>query len=341
MIRVFFFIFFLIIVFNSCQPDKTVIEGKIIGIKDSWVKIRLWEFESLKHIVIDSVFVCNEKFDFTIPKVKGGLCFDFYFEVDKVSRFIFIEEGEHIEIKGNINNTKNQFGIDVIELEVSGGKSHSELVKQEIEIAKFEKSLPVIDSIIKTNKSSLLTPVFILVSIGNERYFDSLSTKVQNSYYGVQVASRIKKIQKSEIGKKVVDFNCKDQKGNHFTLSNNKCKYIILDFWASWCKPCRESHPELISLYNQYNLKGLEIVGISTDRNNTSAWLSAIEQDKIGKWKHILDGSCNIKSIADTNYVRFLPEKIIIDSNFIIIKRYKGHQEGYIKKFMDSLYQVN
>ena len=88
-------------------------------------------------------------------------------------------------------------------------------------------------------------------------------------------------------GDKAPDFTAKDIDGKEHKLADLKGKYVLVDFWAAWCKPCRQENPNVVRLYNQYKDKGFEILGVSLD-DNRDAWLQAIEQDGL-TWKHMSD----------------------------------------------------
>ncbi|MNE72996.1 Thiol-disulfide oxidoreductase ResA [compost metagenome] len=110
---------------------------------------------------------------------------------------------------------------------------------------------------------------------------------------------------------------------------------MLLDFWASWCAPCRKGNPHLISLYSKYKDKGLEIIGISDDDSNLAAWKKAVEQDKIGIWKHVLRGLKRTskgydksEDISEPYAIHSLPTKILVDKNGVIIGRYGGGGEN-------------
>jgi thiol-disulfide isomerase/thioredoxin len=121
----------------------------------------------------------------------------------------------------------------------------------------------------------------------------------------------------------------------------------LLDFWASWCVPCRKGNPHLLSLYSKYKDKGLEIIGVSDDDNNHEAWQKAVDKDGIGVWKHVLRGldmkkrlagEENESDISQYYGIHSLPTKILIDPNGIIIGRYGGggeSDEAMDKKFAE------
>ena len=125
-----------------------------------------------------------------------------------------------------------------------------------------------------------------------------------------------------------LDFALPSLKGDSIRLSSMKGKVFLLDFWASWCVPCRFSNKELVKLYSKYRDKGFEILGVSLD-DNRNAWKKAVNKDKItwlqinddGGWKAISAAKWNINAIPasflidkDGNVVAFDPEKQELES---------------------------
>ena len=120
-----------------------------------------------------------------------------------------------------------------------------------------------------------------------------------------------------------LDFSLPDLKGDSVRLSSMKGKVFLLDFWASWCVPCRFSNKQLVKLYDRYKDKGFEILGVSLD-DNRGAWKKAVSKDKItwlqindnGGWDAISAAKWNINAIPasflidkDGNVIAFDPEK--------------------------------
>ena len=112
----------------------------------------------------------------------------------------------------------------------------------------------------------------------SRRMFNTLGTGARASQYGRILKERIDRLAKTDQGAKAPDFTLPDAKGNPVTMSSVKGKIKIIDFWASWCGPCRLNNPHLKKLYEEFHPKGLEIVGVSLDTDK-EAWLMAIEKD--------------------------------------------------------------
>lgn len=166
--------------------------------------------------------------------------------------------------------------------------------------------------------------------------YQNLSDDIKNSEYGKVILKEIKTLQGGSPGSVASVFNVKDINGEQLNLADFKGKkYVLLDFWASWCVPCRKGNPHLLSLYSKYKDKGLEIVGISDDDSKPEAWKTAVAQDGIGVWKHVLRGLKmtgqsfdRSADISEPFGIHSLPTKILIDKNGVIIGRYGGGGEN-------------
>jgi len=165
-----------------------------------------------------------------------------------------------------------------------------------------------------------------------KKYYEAFSPSVKASSYGKKMLKEVQSLQSGSPGSTAAVFAKKDINGQDLSLADFKGeKYVLLDFWASWCVPCRKGNPHLLSLYSKYKDKGLEIIGVADDDSAQQAWKRAVEQDKIGVWKHVLRGlkrtSTGYDRSEDTSEgfgIHSLPTKILIDKNGIIIGRYGG-----------------
>jgi len=114
-------------------------------------------------------------------------------------------------------------------------------------------------------------------------------------------------------------FTLPDLDGNKVTLSSYKGQLVLVDFWASWCIPCRHENPKIKALYNRFkkrkfeDVDGFEVISISVDEHR-SAWLKAVEKDALN-WKQLLDAD---SKVADEYFVKRLPTTFLIDEKGII-----------------------
>jgi peroxiredoxin len=190
------------------------------------------------------------------------------------------------------------------------------------------------------NPKSFVTPYYLNMLQANEAIsldsvksiFSGLDITIQNSKYSKYIKDDIRKQENILVGAIAPDFKAIDLNNKIVTLSEFKGKNVVLlDFWASWCVPCRKSIPYLKALYNKYNSKGLEIIAVSLDMNK-KAWISAVNQDSTYIWRHVpiaekyaADPSQITKDDIYTNYfVQSIPVQILIDKNGKIIGRWGG-----------------
>jgi len=170
----------------------------------------------------------------------------------------------------------------------------------------------------------------------SKQLYARLSDRLKQSNYGKEIAAEIKSLEGGSAGSVASVFSSMDINGQPLGLADFKGKkYVLLDFWASWCVPCRKGNPHLLSLYSKYKDKGLEIIGVSDDDMNHEAWKKAVAQDNIGVWKHILRGLKRTATgydksadISEPYAIHTLPTKILIDKNGIIVGRYGGGGEN-------------
>jgi peroxiredoxin len=121
------------------------------------------------------------------------------------------------------------------------------------------------------------------------------------------------------IGQPAPEIALPDPDGKIVKLSSMKGKYVLVDFWAKWCGPCRQENPNVVRVYNKYKDKGFTVFGVSLDRKRED-WLQAIEQDQL-TWTHVSDLKYWQSEAAKTYNITAIPFSVLLDPNGIIIDK--------------------
>ena len=180
-----------------------------------------------------------------------------------------------------------------------------------------------------------------LASEAYDQIDNSIKIKtINNQIISNQIKTKIKLAEKSQlvaIGQIAPNFSAPNPEGEFVELNKIKGKVTIVDFWASWCKPCRIENPNLVKLYNKYHSKGLEIISVSLDRKSQKDfWIKAIEKDQLS-WYNISNLKFWQEPIAKLYGVNSIPATFIIDKNGILIaEKLRGSQlDQKIKELFD------
>ncbi len=172
--------------------------------------------------------------------------------------------------------------------------------------------------VVMTNKDSFWGPLMMIsftsyLSEDMKPWYEALSPAAQQSYYGQKVKEELYPSGKE--GTVVPDFKVKDRTGKEVSLSELRQgkKYVLIDFWASWCNPCRKEIPNLKKLYAQYSGKGFEIVSISIDQKKAD-WEKALKEEGL-TWPNFLDET----GVAALYKVKFVPTMYLITADGVMV----------------------
>lgn len=159
--------------------------------------------------------------------------------------------------------------------------------------------------------------------------YGNLAPTWKPTFYGKLIAGKIESTRATALGQPAIDFTKPDLQGKDFSLSSLKGKYVLVDFWGSWCGPCRASHPHMRKLYDQYKSKGFEIVGVSDEKSASlesaeKSWKGAVEKDGIN-WLHVLNnyGKGDFDLVQKYGITGF-PTKFLLDPQGKIIWKLVG-----------------
>ena len=170
-----------------------------------------------------------------------------------------------------------------------------------------------------------------------EPLFNKLNTTAKNSYSGKAFAKRIETAKATGIGATAPDFTQNDTLNNPVSLASFKGKYVLLDFWASWCGPCRAENPNVVAAFNKYKDKNFTILSVSLDREGQKdKWLGAIHHDGLA-WTHVSDLKWWNNAVAKQYGIQSIPQNFLLDpSGKIIAKDLRG--EDLEKKLKEILH---
>jgi thiol-disulfide isomerase/thioredoxin len=156
-----------------------------------------------------------------------------------------------------------------------------------------------------------------------EELYMLMPSSVQSSGLGQYVSQQIQESKINPVGSVIKDFSQKDTSGQVVNVSSFRGKYVLLDFWASWCKPCRMENPNVVAAYNKFHDKNFTILSISLDQAKP-AWLDAIQMDRL-TWNHVSDLKGWNNEVAALFQIRSIPQNLLIDPyGKIIAKNLRG-----------------
>jgi peroxiredoxin len=171
-----------------------------------------------------------------------------------------------------------------------------------------------------------------------EQVYSALGETVKNSKAGKDISIYFNAVKKTKIGLQAIDFTQNDVNDKPVKLSDFKGKYVLVDFWASWCGPCRQENPNVVAAYNQYKDKGFTILGVSLDQpGKKEAWLKAIADDHL-TWTHVSDLKFWDNAVAKQYGIRSIPANFLIDPDGKIIA--KGLRGEALKEKLASLLEA-
>lgn len=153
--------------------------------------------------------------------------------------------------------------------------------------------------------------------------YKGLDPVIQSSYFGRQVKASLDAAELTDIGQPAPAFVQNDPSGKPVSLASFKGKYVLLDFWASWCGPCRAENPNVVAAYQKFSPKGFTILGVSLD-NNKDKWLAAVKKDQLA-WTQVSDLQGWQNKVADLYGIKGIPMNYLLDrEGKIIAKSLRG-----------------
>lgn len=194
-----------------------------------------------------------------------------------------------------------------------------------------EKAEAKEDSLLRAHADSYVAAYMIAQKMGGlevekltEKY-GMLGEQAKATQPGKKIAERIQKLSAVAVGQVAPDFTLNTPEGQPLSMHSIKGKVKLIDFWASWCGPCRGENPNVVKVYEEFHPKGLEILSVSLD-SDKDAWLKAIEDDHL-TWNHVSDLKGWQNEAAQMYGVNGIPHLIVVDENNVILaKNLRGEE---------------
>ncbi len=152
-----------------------------------------------------------------------------------------------------------------------------------------------------------------------EKRFALLGTNAMQTRYAQGIRNVIENSKIGAVGTKAIEFAQADTLGKMVSLSQFKGKFVLIDFWASWCGPCRRENPNVVAVYNQFKNKNFTIFSVSLDQDKAN-WINAIKADHLA-WTHVIDFQNTDSSPAKMYHVSSIPQNFLVDPNGVIIAK--------------------
>jgi thiol-disulfide isomerase/thioredoxin len=339
----------------SCNKDSNTytLDGEAVGFADG-TNIYVFTFENNQPKPIDTLTLKEGKFSATYPKSETTPL-NFLRINEANASILFFPENEDMHAKiykdsirasritgGSQNAAYNSF-VDKMD---GFNRKKQERMEQfraaneandTVEIAKLQsQNLNLIAEETEYKKQYLnehtntLFAVMLISDMAGRKeitpaeasaYVEKLDPKIAATQLAQDLKTNLDSLKKADIGSPAPDFSAPTPSGENMSLKEAMGKYTIIDFWASWCKPCRMENPNVVKVYNKYHEKGLNIISVSLDKENQKdKWLQAIKDDKMD-WYHVSNLQFWQDPIAKQYNVRSIPATFLLDENGIIIDK--------------------
>ena len=335
------FVFFVSTLLIQAQSNKFRLEGTIVNydsLKSPSNYATIWTFAQSGeyHLQKSRVKIESNKFVFegtvshpilviiNTDNIRGGL--GVWLTNDTIKAQFSVEESTNIDgTKRILLKTKSVEGSKESQDNLAFFTENNNIRSQESNpIKRNTRICEMIENYVENNKSSYLSLFQLQSSISecgatkSQVLFDKLTDKLKESHDGISLQNQIKTLEQNAVGNTIPDFSMPNQDGKKIKISSEIKSWTIINFWASWCGPCRLENEHLVKIKKKLDSKSVKLVGVSLD-SDKDAWVKAIEKDKVN-WLQLSDLSGEFDSeIAKKFKISSVPYIILVDKDLKIL----------------------
>ena len=333
---------------TDATGEKVVITGNLQNVPQGVVVLS--QYTDSRPKVLDTLEIkSNGDFSFEFDSISAPTFYELNLYGQRVVKLALFTED--VDVKFNFS--------DPTSLQIEGSKDSKEMLKLEKLMEEYQVKVnqlneryyeamskndaPVIQQIqvdaMTLESQQVVSVKEMIESMGNSfaslaaigllnpqndfPFIDALVTELNDNYPGspaiLQMKQQLDELRALAVGQEAPDIVLPDPSGKSTKLSDLRGKYVLIDFWAAWCKPCRQENPNVVRLYTQYNSKGFEVFGVSLDRSRED-WIKAIADDRLN-WTQVSDLLYINSAAAELYQIQAIPATYLIDPDGKIIAK--------------------